>query len=132
MSMFIKILNWLRARKEKGGGQTEDEFVDIESPSIVHHDPEIEKMLMVLSHTKREMQWASWKIHQLEEKASLSEFERLLLESLPAKLKKLARLYRSQNAELRKAQNSNAGTINKSRKKVLSIYRHKSHDRNPR
>ena len=98
-SMAIK--DWLKGRKSN---QEEEEFLDIETPRFNHSDPVIRELIEKISGTRRELNWTSWKIYQLEKRGDLSEFERHQLKSLPEKFKRLVKLYRAQEAQLRRLQ----------------------------
>ncbi|HEX8089297.1 MAG TPA: hypothetical protein VF762_10615 [Blastocatellia bacterium] len=100
------ILDWLKGIKNNQ--EASEEFIDIESPRFNHSDPAIRGLIEKISCTKRELNWISWKIYQLEKKGALSEFERHQLKSLPEKFKRLVKLYRSQESQLRRVQEEGA------------------------
>ena len=97
--MWIK--DWLKGIKID---QEEEEFLDIDTPRFNHSDPVIRDMIEEISRTRRELNWVSWKIYQLGKRGSLSEFEQHQLKSLPEKFKGLVKLYRTQEARLRRLQ----------------------------
>ncbi|MFP5260690.1 MAG: hypothetical protein ACLGJB_02140 [Blastocatellia bacterium] len=100
------ILDWLKGKKNNQ--EASEEFINVESPRFNHSDPAIRDLIEKISCTKRELNWVSWKIYQLEKKGALSEFEQRQLKSLPEKFKRLVRLYRSQESQLRRAQERGA------------------------
>lgn len=102
----MSIIDWLRRRKNDP--EVDEEFVDIESPRFNHSDPVLRDLIEKISATKRELNWISWKIYQLEKKGGLSEFERRQLQSLPEKFKRLVKLYRSLESQLRRIQEKSA------------------------
>jgi hypothetical protein len=96
------IRDWLKRRKSNQ--EEVEEFLDIETPRFNHSDPMIRELIEKISRTRRELNWISWKIYQLEKRDNLSEFEHHQLKSLPDKFKRLVKLYRSQELQLRRLQ----------------------------
>jgi hypothetical protein len=97
----MRIIDWIKGIQDR---QEEADFIDIESPRLTHPDPAFRQKIEEITRVKRELNWASWKIYQLESKTCLSEFEQFQLKSLSEKFKRLVRLHQSQEADLRRLQ----------------------------
>jgi hypothetical protein len=85
--------------------EEEDRFIEVESPSIVHRDPQVRAMLAEIDSIKKELHRASWKMYQLQSSKSLSQFERYKLRKTQEEFERLVKLYRSKELELRELQN---------------------------